>query len=298
MHVNCLTTQEGLFETRLLNRVSQSVFLTANEIPRSLDAPLVLYGNWYSQGFLNGLRWLSEWVFRLPYPCILLPTFDISPIGNILNLTTDLNVQAANTNRLSILSEADCLLIAEKGILQVQTDYVFSGPTGKAWLTAGDTGLAAVTLIQPKNTSTPLLLCGARLLSTSGLSDNEDRLTLLEGILTWASNWHETTDQADETPVHIPQLDDAIWHVVCILAAGNHVSKANEIISLARSLFGIEISLVDIELAQIRLVEYDLAQWKGDDIELNQVALDVYTQRLGLWAYVRGLRKDFERIRP
>ena len=298
MHVNCLSTQEGLFETRLLSRVSQSVFLTADEIPCNLDAPLVLYGNWHSQGFLNGLRWLSELVFHLPYPCILLPPFEICPIGNTLSLTTDLNVQAVNTNRLSILPEADGLRIAEKGILHVQTDYVFSGPTGKAWLTAGDTGLAAVTLIQPKNTSTPLLLCGARLLSASGLSDNEDRLVLLEGILTWASNWHVTTDQTDEAPVHIHQLDDAIWHVVCILAAGNRVSKANEIISLASSLFGIEISSVDIELAQIRLVEYGLAQWKGEYLDLNQVALDVYTQQLGLWAYVRGLRKDFDSIQP
>ena len=297
MVVNCLSTQEELFETRLLRRVSQSVFLAADKIPDSLDAPLVLYGNWHPQGFLNGLKWLSKWVFNLPHPCILLPPFEICAIGNILGLGTNLNVQGANTNRLSILSEADSLRLAKKEILHVQTDYVFSGPTGKAWLTAGDTGLASVIVIQPKNTSTPLLLCGARLLSASGLSDNEDRLTLLEGILTWAINWQNISEEDVKAPVYLPQLDNSIWHVVCVLLASSRLSKTNEVISLASSLFGIEINSVDIQLAHNRLVEYGLAQWKSESLELNQGALDVYTQQLGLWAYVRELRKDFEGTR-
>jgi hypothetical protein len=298
MGINCLSTQEDLFETRLLRRVSQPVFLAVEALPGGLDAPLVLYGNWHSQGFWNGLRWLSGLVFRLPYPCILLPPFETGSLGDVLGLTTALSVQTANTNRLTVLPEADVLNLAGKGNLQVQTDYAFSGPTGKAWLTAVGTPLAAVTFIQPKNTSTPLILCGARLLSTSGLSDNDDRLALLEGIIAWAGNWRASMEQPIEAPAYLPQLDDPIWHVVCIVVAGSRMSTANEIVSLARSLFGIEISSVDMQLAHNRLVENGFAQRKGDDLEFNLPALETYTQQIGLWAYVRALRKDFERIRP
>jgi hypothetical protein len=296
MHINCLSTQEELFETRLLRRVSKLVFLAAEALPGGLDAPLVLYGNWHAQGFWNGLRWLSGLVFRLPYPCILLPPFETGSLGDVLGLTTALSVQTTNTNRLTILPEADALNLAGKVNLQVQTDYAFSGPTGKAWLTDGEATSAAVTLIQPKNTSTPLLLCGVRLLSTSGLSNNEDRLALLEGILTWATNWSMAADRTVEPPSQLPKLDEATWHVVCILTAGLRTSMVNETISMARSLFGTEISSADVQLAHDRLVEYGLAQRTGGNLLLNMVALEAYTQQLGLWAYVRALRRDFERI--
>lgn len=298
MHINCLSTQEEFYETRLLKRVSQPVFLNANEIPGGLDTPLVLYGNWHPQGFKNGLEWLSGLVFRLPHPCILLPPYEAGAIGNTLGLATALNVQTVNTNRLLVLPEAEALHLVGKSELQVQTDYAFSGPTGKAWLTAAELQLPTVSLIQPKNTSTPLLLCGARLLGASGLSDNDDRLGLLEGILAWATSWSQTSGQTIEPSPSLHELDEATWHVVCILAAGAHASTANETISLARSLFGIEISSMDMLLAHDRLVAYGLAQRIDENLILNLTALETYTQQLGLWAYVRALRKDFERIKP
>jgi hypothetical protein len=297
MRINCLSTQEDLFETRLLSRVSQPVFLAIEAIPSGLDAPLVLYGNWHPQGFRKGLDWLSGFVFHLPKPCILLPPFDVGTMGESLGLMTALSVQNVNTDGLLVLPEAEALNLANKNELQVQTDYAFSGPTGKAWLTATENKLAVVDLIQPKNTSTPLLLCGARLLSASGLSNNDDRLALLEGILTWATRWSKAADQIIEPPSQSPKLDEATWHVVCILAAGARTSTVNETISLARSLLGVEISLVDVQIAHERLVEYGLAQRINENLLLNLDALETYTQQIGLWAYVRALRKDFERMR-
>jgi len=295
MRVNCLSTQEELFETRLLKRVSQPVFLTAEEVPTRLDAPLVLYGNWHTGGFNNGLDWLSEFVFNLPHPTVLLPPFETGALSNRLRLTTALNVQSANTNRLFVLPAAEAMGQIDKNELQVQTDYAFAGPTGKVWVTATQLQLATITLIQPKNTYTPLLLCGARLLSASGLSNNDDRLSLLEGILGWATSWSGASVQIDELPSKVHQLDEATWQVVCILAAGVHVFSAKETISLARSLLGIEISPTDLQLAHDRFVEFGMAQRLGEDLTLNLPALESYSQQHGLWAYVRALRKDFER---
>ena len=297
MRINCLSTQEELFETRLLRRISQPVFLAIEAIPSGLDAPLVLYGNWHPQGFRKGLDWLSGFVFHLPKPCVLLPPFDIGEISHVLGLTTSISVQIVNTNRLLVLPDVDSLHLDDKNELQVQTDYAFSGPTGNAWLTATENKLAVVDMLQPKNTSTPLLLCGARLLSASGLSNNDDRLALLEGILTWATHWSKAADQIIEPPSRSPKLDEATWHVVCILAAGARTSTVNETISLARSLLGVEISLVDVQIAHERLVEYGLAQRINENLLLNLDALETYTQQIGLWAYVRALRKDFERMR-
>jgi hypothetical protein len=57
------------------------------------------------------------------------------------------------------------------------------------------------------------------LLSASGLSNNDDRLSLLEGILGWATSWSGASVQIDELPSKVHQLDEATWQVVCILAA-------------------------------------------------------------------------------
>jgi len=294
--VTCLEAQSGLFETRLLRRVADPAFIHPTKLPSELTSPLILYGNWHPQGFKNGLRWLSEFVFRLPYSCILLSPFEVGRIDTSLGLTTALSVSNINTNRLLVLSDAEGLEMAGKSELRLQTDYAFSGPAGKALLTAAEKKLAVVELIQPKNTSTPLLICGARLLSASGLSNNDDRLALLEGILSWASSWSKVVAQTDELSSKSPELNEATWHVVCILVAGARTSTVNETISMARSLFRIGISSVDVQLAHDRMVEYGLAQQIDENLILNFSALEAYTQQLGLWAYVRALRKDFERM--
>jgi hypothetical protein len=203
---------------------------------------------------------------------------------------------AINTNRISIMPDAEPLQLPGKQTLQIQTDFAFIGQAGKPWLAAGDQSYAALILIQPRNTSTPLLLCGARLLSASGLSDDEDRLTLLESIITWAWSWHPIPDLSKTETNQPPQLDEATWHAVCIVLAGTKTNVPKEIVSLTNSLFGTKISESSLQFALDRLSASGLAQIDGNRLILNLPALEEYTQQLGLWAYVRSLRKDFERM--
>lgn len=297
MQINCLRTQEKLFETRLLRRALDPVFVDAEDLTKRLDGPLMLYGQWHPQGFWAGLRWLAGQAYFLPHPCILLPPFESGSLSDVLGLAIQLNVQSVNSNYLSTLPEAEPLKFAEKQILQIQSDFAFSGPAGKPWLVAGEPPLATVILIQPKNTSTPLLLCGARLLSVSGLSHDEDRLSLLERIVSWGWNWQQTPDHAEKKSSTPAQLDDAIWHVICIVLAGSGLTAPKEIVALSRTLFGIEISEVDLQLGMSRLIELGLAVRDDENLKVNLDALESYTQQMGLWAYVRSLRKDFERTK-
>jgi hypothetical protein len=295
MHVNCLLSQEGLFETHFLSRVCEPVFIDPQNIHLGLDGPLILYGQWHPQGIGAGLRWLASLVYILPHPCIVLPPFDNGPLNTILGLRTQLKGIAINTNRISIMPDAEPLKLPEKQTLQIQTDFAFIGQAGKPWLDVGDRSHAALILIQPRNTSTPLLLCGARLLSASGLSDDEDRLTLLESIITWACGWHPIPDLGKKETNQPLQLDEATWHAVCIVLAGTKTNVPKEIVSLINSLFGTEISESSLQLALDRLSEFGLAKINGDRLYVNLPSLEEYTQQLGLWAYVRSLRKDFER---
>jgi len=296
MRVNCLSSQEGLFETRLLRRVCEPVFIDSENILLGMNGPLILYGQWHPQGIGAGLRWLASLAYSLPHPCIVLPPFDEGPLNTMLGLRTQLKGIAINTNRISIIPDAEPLKLPNQPTLQIQTDFAFTGQAGRPWLVAGDRSAAALTLIQPKNTSTPLLLCGARLLSASGLSDDEDRLTLLESIITWACGWHPIPDLGKKETNQPLQLDEATWHAVCIVLAGTKTNVPKEIVSLINSLFGTEITESSLQLALDRLSVLGLAKINGDKLNVNLSALEEYTQQLGLWAYVRSLRKDFERM--
>ncbi|TRZ47832.1 hypothetical protein D4S03_11000 [bacterium] len=296
MHINCLSFQEGLFETRLLRRVCEPIFVDPKHLLPEVDGPLVLYGQWHPQGIWAGLRWLARLVYNLPHPCFVLPPFESGSLSDTLGLTTQLKVRAINTNRIYKLHEAEPLNLPDKQILQIQTDFAFSGPAGRPWLIAGESSLAALMLIQPKNTSTPLLLCGARLLGASGLSNDEDRLSLLEHIITWAQAWQPVPGPSKKGSTKDGQLDEATWHAVCIVLAGTKTKVPKEIVSLASTLFGAKISKSIMQLALDRLSEYGLAKSEGESLNVNLPALEDYTQQNGLWAYVRSLRKDFERI--
>jgi len=295
MHVNCLHTQEGFFETRLLRRVFEPVFVDAAHLELALDAPLVLYGQWQPPGLQSGLRWLADLAYKLPHPCIVLPPFESGPLSESLGLATQLNAQGIDANFLSILPDAAPLNLGDRQTLQIQTDYAFAGQAGKHWLAVGDLPLAALALIQPKNTATPLLLCGARLLSASGLSNDEDRLALLKSIVAWAWGWQPIPDPKKKEPITSERLDEAIWHVICIVLAGSFSTSPREIISLTSSLFAVELSAAEMQLAIQKASENNLAEISGDTLKVDMKALETYTQQNGLWAYVRALRKDFER---
>lgn len=162
-------------------------------------------------------------------------------------------------------------------------------------MTVDEPPLAALVLIQPKNTATPLLLCGARLLSASGLSNDEHRLVLLKSIVEWAWGWQPIPATTPKELSKPAQLEESTLNMVCIVLAGTSLNVPKEIISLASALFAIELSEADLQLAFQRLSEYGLAQVDGENLHVNMDALETYTQQKELWAYVRVLRKDFER---
>src|SRR4030067_2827513 len=95
----------------------------------------------------------------------------------VLGLSTQLVVRAANLNQLATPSEGISFSLGKMN-LRIQTDFVFEGPAGRHLVEAASSA-SAVVLLQPKNTSTPLLFCGSRLLSSSALSDDEDRLSMM-----------------------------------------------------------------------------------------------------------------------
>ncbi len=289
--VTCLEAQSGLFETRLLRRVADPVFIHLSELPGELTSPLILYGEWHPEGFWQGLRWLSAFIFRLPHPCILMPPFREGNLDPVLGLSTQLLVRSANLNQLTISPDGRGFGL-EKQDLRIQTDFVFEGPAGRRLVEAAS-GASAVVLLQPKNTSTPVLLSGSRLLSPSALSEDEDRLFLINALLAWSTNWQPTKIEPVGAVKSEEILDESQWNTICTIIAGTGTIDAREIISLAYTILGVDLHEAHIQQAIDRLRSLGIAETDEEGLRLNMEALEQYIQAHDLWAYVRALRKEF-----
>jgi len=284
-----LERQKTSFETRILKRIHEPEFIAPANVNNEISSPLLLYGDWYEGDLANGLRWLSSIAYKLPYPCIILPPFETGSLESILGLKVGLEVISLNTNKVNLESEE---LFLERLALRIQSDYGFRGPAGRS-IVATQTKESVVTVIQPKSNDTPLVLCGLRILSTSGLSDENDRQEFFSALIDWAKGHTKEPQAARDFPSE-PDRDfspEILKSVMLMLAVGKADTQAS-LTSLANTVLGISICKVDMDASLNKLIELDVIKVKKGVIQTHAEKLDQYLQDAGLWSYVRILRED------
>ncbi len=297
MKVNCLIRQESLFETRILKRLADPIFLTPEKFPEFQQFPLLLFGEWHDGGFVQGIQWLCANVFRLTFPCIILPPFDQCALSEILGLKVAIDIQGLNTNQLDTHDE-EIIFHSGQREFQIQADTGFVGPAGQTLLLATASETPVMVSVQPKNTATPLILCGARLLSSSGLSDNADRKALFNGIIAWADAWHKRSAVSKSKGVKDDkkhEISKETLHLLSVIIAGAGIVNPQEITALASSIFGISLTPEDISAGLSNLSQKRVMAMEEGQISICEKSLERYVQDMGLWSHVRILRKEFRR---
>jgi hypothetical protein len=294
MKVTCLSSQESLFETRILKRMAEPTFVPPDRLKETLQSPLFLYGSWHETGFWEGLRWLSSIAYSLPFPCIVCPPFEIGQVAEVLGLQVSLSVKAIDTNVL-VSAEDDLTLPPGRSALRVQADFGFVGPAGRPFVITQEDEISVVLIIQPKSTATPLILCGARLFSASGLSDEEDRQALFQALVTWATAQRTPYPSAKPAGRAASDLDPEVLKSLCVLLAGTGVRDAQELIAAANSVLGLALSPGEVDTGLNLLAQNELVKLTDGSISVQIELLEQYVQQMGLWPYVRILRRDFAR---
>ena len=291
MDVTCLIKQEPLFETRLLRRMAQIHFINESELQENLRTPLFLYGIWYPGNFWEGLNWLSSFAYKLPFPCVLFPPLEQGQINTYLKLQIQLRIKSINSNHVIVQTD-EFPISKENNILNIQTDFGFEGPAGKRLVITSPDEIGAVVMVQPKNTSTPLLFCGCRVFSASGLSSDEDRQILIEGLVNWSTK-HKKQDVDDEQ-VKTPekQLEPDKLNSISVIIGGTGSVDQDEIRSFSLSFLGLELSNTEIELGLLELMNLGYIQEDQDSYNIMSEAFDEYLRNKNLWALVRIIRKE------
>lgn len=291
MNVTCLSTQESMFETRILKRMGEPIFLHRSSLEKAQESPLILYGKWYEEGFVPGLGWLASIAYKLPYPCLLFPPFERGQVDDSLGLQVGLSIELVNTNSLHVLDEGIFVFLGKRD-LRVQTDYRFVGSAGKALVAAHDNA-PVVLALQPSSNATPIILCGPRIFSTSGLSDEEDRIALFEALINWATAWRTRKVPAQVPVTEATFVDRETLGTLSVLLAGTGATSAGELVLLADSIFGAKLTEKQIESCLEYLSASGLVSLNGPSIAVERDALNDFVRSLGLWSYARILRHEF-----
>ncbi len=274
------------------------MFLAPDKLYEYQQFPLVLFGDWHEAGFIKGIERLSSIAFKLNFPCIILPPFGKCSLTKMLGLTVKLDIKSLNTNQINANDEEIIFHSGQKKF-QVQSDAGFIGPAGKILLQEQESGIPVMVYIQTVNTATPLILCGARILSSSGLSNDNDRKTLFNGIIAWANARKKTSPVLQKNGIKNDQevqVSTEKLHLLCVIIAGTGVVMPKEAAGLASSIFGIDLSLEELSEGLGLLSQKKLISIEQNRISVYGELLDRYVQELGLWPHVRILRKEFKRV--
>lgn len=294
MQVTCLTSQEKLFETRILRRMAEPVFIPLGQLPEGLQTPLLLFGQWSEGDFWAGVRWLATLAYRLPFPCILCPPFETGPLDQLLGLAVALEAKGINTNAL-LPQEKDLRASTAVEPLQVQADFGFVGPAGHPLVVTAADRMPVVVALQPKSTATPLLLCGVRLFSASSLSAEADRQALFETLVTWATAKRAATPAIEPDETQADDIDPALLKSLSVLLAGTGLNSSSAVIKAADSILGLTLTPAEVDLGLHILAQNDLIQLEGETFVVDMERLEQYVQQQGLWPYARMLRRNLAR---
>jgi hypothetical protein len=288
MNIYCLNNQESLYETNILRRIIKPDFIAAEDV-HNVNSPLVLYGDWFQGDFLKGIRWLASIAYHLPYPSIVLPPYQEGPIDKLLGLSVGLDIVGLNTNLVKLKNEFPLM---NRDALRIQADYGFFGSAGKTLVIADDKDIV-VTLIQPNSNATPIILCGLRILSTSGLSDESDRQEFFLALVDWAQKHNPPPPEIEAVLTkHLPEVPSDRLKSLLVLLAVETTTDIDRLTTLMKSSFGQELTHDEVDQGVNEISKIGLVKIEDDKIISNVTEIEKCAQQLGLWPYLRILRHD------
>ena len=269
--------------------VSLDEFLTEENI-----RPLVVVGKYLSQDHKSNLQTLTDRIYRTGNTLLLAPPFGDVNIGQYLNTPVAIHAIRRQTQNT-------CRLIDKQWSGQIaETTKIRSDHHIETALTAGVTCLddnekPVLIRYQPSNTQGAVFISGLQLLSYSAVSDESDRLKLIELIIDWRPMHLKEDTNAIEHQDFAPTINksDLVNTILAIAAANN--PSIDTLKEIAIKFLGINISDDRLNKILSYLQSEKIIIW--DALSQNfMVSKDLLSQMIedfGVHAYARELSELF-----
>jgi len=140
---------------------------------------------------------------------------------------------------------------------------------------------------QPKNTSGAVFVTTLKLLSYSGMTNEEDRESLLKLLL----NWENTQSQVTDSPIEETEntFDEGMLHAIAILVFAYNSTDPDKILTAMSRFFTLDSDAATIQLSIERLVS--TLNVSGNDLVSK---LEDYIDKAGHYSYAREIKEILE----
>ena len=293
MNVHCLEDQQDLFEMSVLSQAAQVMPISADAvIGGRLSFPLIIVGKYLTLERVRQLKELIRATHRGRWPLLLFPPYVQRELEAHLDLPVSLALVRQEPGAVQLV-DATLVEMLKRDTVQVRTDDGLHSSLRAGVMARNQDGLPVILRYQPKNTQAPVVVTTLQLLTYSALSDELDRVAVLEALLTYPYAIAERERPIEETPAYQEATtvsSEDLKAVTVALAAAPNQSLGELLDMLTQHLYypiGDErLSTTLSELSRQGVVKI------GED--QVQTDLDVAVRlahEWGLWAYVRELRE-------
>jgi hypothetical protein len=280
-----LDVQKDLFESSVLEQSIPIQFVSLDEALGIEDASCVLLSSKGINDFIITVRKLAHAQYKKGSGLILVnPPVDID-IGNAIDAPVSIFVKKRQAS--SICKSSGSEFFKSKGEYEIWSDGIIASSLSTGTMAVDDRQETVILKYQPKNTTGAVFVTTLKLLSYSGMTNEEDRESLLKLLLDWENTQSQTiispTEVVEET------IDKSVLDAVAILAFAYKTTDPNKIHSVISRFFTLDCNMATIK----KSIDSLTLMMNAPDNELLSKIAD-YIDQSGLYSYAREIKEILE----
>ena len=280
-----LDVQKDLFESSVLEQTVTMQFVSLDEAVRVKDASCVLLGSKGIDDFTSTIRKLAHVQYRNGNGLILINPPVNTDIGSAIDAPVSIVVKKRKAS--SVCKYLGPENFNSKSEYEIWSDGTIASSLSSGIMAVDENKETILLKYQPKNTSGAVFVTTLKLLSYSGMTNEEDRESLLKLLL----NWENTQSQVTDSPIEETEntFDEGMLHAIAILVFAYNSTDPDKILTAMSRFFTLDSDVVTIQLSIERLVS--TLNMSGNDLVSK---LEDYIDKTGHYSYAREIKEILE----
>lgn len=279
-----LDIQKDLFESSVLEQSVEIQFVSIDEVLSMKGIPCVLLGSKRIDDFAGTVRKLTRANYQNGTGLIIINPPTDTDIGNAVDAPVSIIVKKRKASSFCKPSGFDAMGAESK--YEIWSDGTIASSLSSGVMGIDDNKETVLLKYQPKNTSGAIFITTLKLLSYSGMTNETDRESLLNLLLTWEN---KQSLVKEDTAEEAEALDDTVLHAVAILSFSYKSTAPDKITAAMSRFFTFDCDIETVRQALERLSS-DLNATKENWMS----KLEDYIDQAGHYSYAREIKEILE----
>jgi len=280
-----LDIQKDLFESSVLEQSAAMQFVSLDEALRIKDSSCVLLSSKGISDFTSTIRKLAHVQYRNGTGLLLVNPPVNTDIGSAIDAPVSIIVKKRKASSVCKYSGSENF--NSKSEYEIWSDGTIASSLSSGVMAVDDNQDTILLKYQPKNTSGAVFVTTLKLLSYSGMTNEEDRESILRFLLNWKNTQSQLTVSSSEKAENT--VDEDLLHSVAILAFACNSIDPDMILTGMSRFFALNSDVTTIQSS----LEYLESALSASGNELIS-KLEDYVDQTGHYSYAREIKEILE----